>query len=56
MRSVLLYGAINILFSCTPHLLTSDTMVHHDERGDTTRPAVVPSDPSEETMRTKCSL
>ena len=29
MRSVILLGAIDILLSCMPHLLTSETLVHH---------------------------
>ena len=30
VKSVMLFGVIDILFSCTLHLFTSDTMVHHD--------------------------
>ena len=42
----MLFGAIDILFSCTPHLLTFETMVQHDrEQGDTTQALVVPSEP-----------
>ena len=43
----MLFGVINILFSCTPHLFTSGTLDPMIERGDTTRSAVVPSEPSE---------
>ena len=44
VRSVMLFGVINILFSCTPCLFTSETMI---ERGDNTRPVVVLSELSE---------
>ena len=40
----MLFGVINILFSCTPCLLTSETMM---EQHDATRPAVVSSEPSD---------
>ena len=30
LRSVMLFGVVDILFSCTPRLITSETLVHHD--------------------------
>ena len=30
VRSVMLFGVIDNLFSCTPRLFTSENMVHHD--------------------------
>ena len=29
----MLFGVMNILFSCTPHLITSESMVHHEKIG-----------------------
>ena len=39
----MLFGVVNVLFSCMPRLFTSEIMVHHDKA----RPSVVPSEPSE---------
>ena len=44
-RNVMLLGAIAIFCACMPHFFISETTVI--ERGDTTRLAVVPSEPSE---------
>ena len=30
VRSVMLFDVVDNLFSCMPHLFTSDNMVHHD--------------------------
>ena len=43
----MLLGIIDVLLSCMPRLFTSETTVPVTERGDTTRPAVVPNEPSD---------
>ena len=59
----MLFGVIDILFSCTPRLFTSETMVHHDRArlyhtacGGFLRTIRSSEGIGEETKHTKCSL
>ena len=47
VRSVMLFGIINSSFLGMPHLLLLKPWCTMIEQGDTTRPAVVPFEPSE---------
>ena len=51
--SVMLFGVVDILFSCTPRLFTSETMVHRDRTRSYRTACVVPSEPSEAVMELK---
>ena len=62
VRSVMLFGVINTLFSCTRHLFTSETLVHHDRVrsyqmacGGSLRSISI-SEWVREMIHTKCSL
>ena len=59
MKIVMLFGVIDVLFSCAPHLYFLKLWRTVIERGGATQPAEVPSEPSEtvkEQKKKRCTL